>query len=95
MRKWLLISLAAALAIGLGLLIWELDLPSWQRLDLDRIRATPESTTVYDASGNPAGALYAANRRSFVPLSEVPPQVAQAFIAAEDQRFYRNATRDF
>ena len=88
MRKWIVIGLCAALALGLGLLVWQLDLPNWQALDLARIRQTPESTVVYDADGRSAGALYAANPRRPVTLDEVPAHVVQAFLAAEDQRFY-------
>ena len=94
MRKWIWIALAAVAALGLGALIWQLDLPNWTRLDLDRIRATPESTLVYDANGNEVGALYAANQRSYAALSDVPKAVAQAFIAAEDQRFYEHSGYD-
>ena len=94
MRKWVWITVAAVAALGLGALIWQLDLPNWTRLDLDRVRATPESTTVYDADGNEVGALYAANERSYVALSEVPEEVTQAFIAAEDQRFYQHKGYD-
>lgn len=94
MRKWLPIALAAAVALGLGLLIWQLDLPNWTRLDLNLVRATPESTVVYDANGNEAGALYAVNARSYVELKDVPEEVARAFIAAEDQRFYEHGGFD-
>ena len=94
MRKWLPIALSAAAAVILGALIWQLDLPSWQRLDLDRIRETPQSTVVYDANGSSTGALYAANERSRVELEDVPESVIQAFIAAEDQRFYQHGGYD-
>ena len=86
--------MAAVSVLALGALIWQLDLPSWQRLDLDRIRETPQSTVVYDANGNSAGALYAANERSYVELENVPEPVVQAFIAAEDQRFYQHSGYD-
>ena len=94
MRKWIAIALIALVAIGLGLLIWQLDLPNWQRLDVSRIRATPESTVVYDADGQSAGALYAATARSYARLADVPADVAQAFISAEDQRFYSHSGFD-
>ena len=51
MRKWIVIALVALLVTALGLALWQLDLPNWQRLDLNRIRATPESTVVFDANG--------------------------------------------
>ena len=88
MRKWILIALAALLTAALGLLIWQLDLPNWQRLNLDRIRAIPESTVVFDADGQRYGALYASANRRRVALKDVPDDVVNAFIAAEDQRFY-------
>ncbi len=95
MRKWLGVALIALLTLGLGWFVWELDFPSWQRLDIDRIRATPRSTTVYDAAGAEVGALYAARPRDYVELARVPAPVAQAFIAAEDQRFYAHHGFDF
>lgn len=88
MRKWIGIGLIALFVLGLGLLIWQLDLPNWQSLDLDRIRTTPESTVVYDADGQSVGALYAASERTRIALSDVPAEVVQAFLSAEDQRFY-------
>ncbi len=88
MRKWIGIALIALFVLGIGLLIWQLDLPNWQTLDISRIRATPESTVVYDADGQRVGALYATSERSRVSLSDVPPDVIQAFLSAEDQRFY-------
>ena len=88
MRKWIVIALVALLVTALGLALWQLDLPNWQRLDLNRIRATPKSTVVFDANGQSAGALYAAANRRYVELKDVPGDVVNAFIAAEDQRFY-------
>ena len=93
-KKWLGYSLLGAAALGLGLLIWQLDLPNWQELDLERIRSKPESTTLYDAGGNPLGALYAAQERIYTELDEIPAHVVSAFIAAEDQRFYQHSGID-
>ncbi len=94
MRKWIWTAVGGVLLIGLGLFLWQLDIPNWQDLDLERIRARPESTVVYDAQGNPAGSLSAAQARESVRLTEVPDPVAQAFIAAEDQRFYSHSGVD-
>ena len=34
-------------------------------------------------------------RREFVPLKKIPPELADAFIAAEDKNFYRHIGVDF
>ena len=94
MRKWILLALAAAIALGLGLLIWQLDLPSWQALDLEKIQAIPQSTVLYDADGARLGALYGDRERKYATLSEIPDEVTAAFITAEDQRFYEHSGVD-
>lgn len=78
-----------ALAALAGLLL-ALDLPHWQRLDLKRINGAAQTTFVYDASGKRAGALYGSEDRRYTPLAYIPEKVRQAFIAAEDLRFYRH-----
>ena len=57
MRRWIWTGAIVVLVLLLGLLIWQLDIPSWQQLDLERIRTRPESTTVFDAQGARVGAL--------------------------------------
>jgi len=55
----------------------------------------PELATVaYDAGGRQIGRHGAVNRH-FVPLEKIPETVRNAFIAAEDQRFYRHAGIDY
>lgn len=90
MRKKIWIAMAAVAAILLGVLIWQLDIPHWKKLDLNKIYALPQSSIVYDASGAAVGALSSAQSRVWTPLSEIPEQVQQAFLAAEDQRFYEH-----
>lgn len=94
MRKWIYGSAAAILVILLGGLIWQLDIPAWQKLDLEKIQNVPESTVVYDATGQKLGPLYAAQERKYVPLNEIPDHVIDAFITAEDQRFYQHSGVD-
>lgn len=94
MRRWIAAALALIAAAGLGLLIWQLDFPSWQPLDLSRIREIPESTMVYDGAGNAAGALLDSRERRYAPLEEIPDHVISAFITAEDQRFYEHSGVD-
>lgn len=87
MRRWIYIAVAAVIIAGAGVFIWKLDLPNWQKLDLDKIQKVPESTIVYDANGQKAGALCAAQERKYVSLGSIPDHVIEAFITAEDRRF--------
>ena len=93
-RRWIWTGAIVVLVLLLSLLIWQLDIPSWQQLDLERIRTRPESTTVFDAQGARVGALSAVQPRSSVRLSEVPDGVIAAFLTAEDQRFYSHSGVD-
>ena len=90
MRKKVLTGIGAALLIALAALIWRLDIPHWQKLDLDKFTELPGTTTVFAANGEAAGALHGGENRVWVPLTEVPRDVQNAFIAAEDLRFYRH-----
>lgn len=94
MRRWIWTGLACLMLAFAALLIWQLDFPSWQKLDLEKIRSLPESTIVYDAKGMNAGALYTLRQREYTPLSRIPEKVSAAFIAAEDQRFYQHSGID-
>ena len=88
MKKKVLMGLGIAALAALALLIWRLDLPHWKKLDISRIEQMSAATTVYDADGAAVGTLYGGEHRIWVELSGVPWHVQQAFIAAEDQRFY-------
>lgn len=71
-----------------------LDIPSWQKLDLNRITQLPQATMVYDEDGGSMGSLYASQNRRHVAVDSLPDHVPQAFIAAEDQRFYSHHGAD-
>ncbi len=88
-RKIWIIALATAFAL-VGLLIWRLDIPHWKKLDIAKLTDMPRTTLVYDADGQPAGALHGGENRIWVPLEQVPEHVQNAFIAAEDLRFYQH-----
>ena len=79
----------------MALLVWRLDLPHWKKLDLSRIEQMSSATTVYDANDVAVGALHGSEHRIWVELSTVPEHVQQAFIAAEDLRFYKHHGVDF
>ena len=89
MRKKLLWIALAVLILTFGGLIWKLDIPHWQALDLSKLN-TAGATEVFDAHGQAAGTLHGRENRRWVPLESVPEKVQDAFIAAEDLRFYRH-----
>ena len=93
-KKWLGLGLLGMAVLGIGLIIWQLDLPNWQALDLERIRSRPTSTSLYDAKGNELGPLGSRQERVYTELDEIPGYVKAAFIAAEDQRFYEHSGID-
>lgn len=63
---------------------------SLQRLeDLDA-RATFQTTTIYDRNGETLYQIFEEGRRTSVSLQDLPPYVAQATVAIEDNSFYDN-----
>jgi penicillin-binding protein 1A len=54
----------------------------------------PLTTQIYAADGTLIGSLFK-EKRILVPLSELPPHLIQAFIAAEDGRFFKHLGLDF
>ncbi|MBI2985601.1 MAG: PBP1A family penicillin-binding protein [Deltaproteobacteria bacterium] len=63
------------------------DLPS--RLDLTSNYQPAVVSTVYDVEGHPIGEFYH-QRRVVVPLERIPSHAIQAFLAAEDARFFKH-----
>ena len=62
------------------------DLPDYRQL---ADYAPPTVTRIHAGDGRLL-AEYARERRVFVPIEAIPDRVKQAFIAAEDQNFYRH-----
>ena len=85
--KWILLTVPAVLLVTL---LWRLDLPHWQRLDLNKLNAAAEATEVFDANGTRVGTLAGGSTRRWVSIDRVPEDVQEAFIAAEDLRFYKH-----
>lgn len=88
MHRKIWIAAAALFTALIGLLIWKLDIPHWKKLDLSLIYARPESTVVYGASGEAIGSLGASGDGEWTDIADVPQWTRDAFVAAEDQRFY-------
>ncbi len=67
------------------------DLPSPTRLSS---KALPQSTKIYDRSGNLLYTIYADKNQTFVPLSQIPISLQHATIAIEDKEFYKHGAVD-
>ena len=65
------------------------------RAPLPKPRIAPETTFVYDRSGNLLTTLHAGVNRVPVPFREIPDRVKQAVIAAEDKDFFRHQGLDY
>lgn len=88
-RKIVLSSITGVILIGLLLtatyVYWVTrDLPSYDAL---AHYEPPVTTRLYAGSGMLIGE-YARERRIFVPITEIPDRVKQAFLSAEDKNFY-------
>ena len=83
-------------ALGLALIAafvagyFVFDVPNWQRLDLNKITNLKQTGALYDKDGVLVQKLIGTQDRVVVPLSSLPEHVKNAFIAAEDLRFYQH-----
>ena len=102
-RSWLLSLLTFCFASGVvlfltataiaGYYVWAAsrDLPDYERL----AKYEPPVMTRIHAADGTLMAEHAKERRIFVPINVVPKVVINAFLAAEDRRFYEHGGLDF
>lgn len=69
-------------------IIWKLDFRNWQKLDIARITEPVLSTRIYDRNDAEVDSLSGAIHRIYTSIDELPSYVPDAFVAAEDARFY-------
>jgi penicillin-binding protein 1A len=81
---------AAVLALAVFYIELDRTLPSTQSL---KSYHPPLVSSVYASDGSLIAEFYI-ERRYLVPLSDVPPYLAKAFLAAEDARFYEHGGVD-
>ncbi len=82
--------LFAALTVGGIFYMYSRDLPSHESL---ATYAPPTISRIYSAEGRIMDE-FATERRLFVPISDIPDLVKDAFISAEDKHFYTHAGYD-
>ena len=85
---FLIFLVGTALSLTAGYFIF--DVPSWQKLDLNRITAVAQTGVIYDGNDDVITALKGSEDRTLIRLEQLPSHVKNAFIAAEDLRFYKH-----
>ncbi len=86
--RYILLSLAGLFVGTLVFGYFYFDVPHWQKLDVNKITSIAQTGSIYDANGKYVTAIQGTENRTVISLSDVPMQVRQAFLAAEDVRFY-------
>jgi len=73
--------------LGLGILIYIIqDLPAW---NVDKLSGN-SSTLIYDDQNQIVSQLHGGENRIEVDYDKIPPQLINAFLAIEDQDFYKH-----
>ena len=88
-----LISLGIVLLMLSGLLLFAasiLRLDAWHEFDASKILNCDRSLIVYDKDGNEVSVLKMSENRIYISIDSIPEAVRNAFIAAEDVRFYKH-----
>ena len=86
---------AASVLLGLFAIaccvgFYVLDVPHWQPLDVRKITAAPQTGRMFDRDGQLIATIRGSQNRVVIPLEQIPRQIRDVFIAAEDLRFYRH-----
>lgn len=82
-------------AIGVALflpaaLFFAFDVANWQTLDPQKLHALAQTSSLYDRNGNLISEVRGSENRTLISISDIPKHTQQAFIAAEDLRFYEH-----
>jgi len=88
-----LLAIGAGITLLLGISFFvfvSLDIPS---IDALRNYQPATASIIYDSAGKPITYVSKENR-TLVPLASMPPHLPQAFVAAEDSRFYQHSGVD-
>ncbi len=85
-----LLALLGLIVFGAAAFYFVFDVNDWQTLDMNRITRLPQTGAVYDKDGAKVSSIKSAQNRVSIPLSSIPQHVRDAFLAAEDLRFYQH-----
>ena len=99
LRAWFLTLTALVLLTGLAaggaaLYIQQEYGAKAKTLDLSKLQDMESASIVYDRSGKLLGKIYIQNRDT-IPLNQMPYELVQALVAAEDNRFFQHHGIDY
>lgn len=63
---------------------------NWGRFDAAKLSEYSQSTFIYDRNGKRAASVHSSENRTNIELETLPSHVTDAFLAAEDLRFYKH-----
>ena len=93
-RRWIQpVCWVIALLLLAGGAVWGYDyfsVATWQTLDPDRLTNLAQTGAIYDKDGNYVTTLVGRENRTVIDTSALPRHVVDAFLAAEDLRFYKH-----
>lgn len=90
-RRGLLLPILAASVLALVLIgVYVFEVPRWQTLNPAKLTKLAQTSRMYDKDGALITELRGRENRTVVPLEKIPVDVQNAFIAAEDLRFYQH-----
>nr|WP_122011664.1 PBP1A family penicillin-binding protein [Maliibacterium massiliense] len=89
-RRIALCSMALVLALLCYFCFGVLKIQSWRGLSVSKLTDLAQTLLIYDANGDAVASVYGAQDRIMVDIDTIPQEVRNAFIAAEDVRFYKH-----
>ena len=66
------------------------DVQNWQKLDASKLTVLAQTSTLYDGQDHVITKLKGNENRTLITFDDIPLHTQQAFIAAEDIRFYKH-----
>lgn len=89
--KWsALVVLLLLCVLGIAFAAEYFDVASWQTLDLEKLTSLAQTGAILDADGQFVTTLVGRENRMIISLDTLPDHVKNAFLAAEDLRFYKH-----
>lgn len=82
-----------ALTLLIGAAVWAYDyfaVATWQTLDPQKLTAVAQKGAIYDRNGDYVTTLVGRENRTVIDTASLPGYVRDAFLAAEDLRFYKH-----